>query len=110
MPMDENQSKIAFHLSEYSNFWMGIIRTSVLLGALKRLPEGMILKKTEIPGLPPNMQQVKTVRERIEEVDRDNKILTARLETTKEELEKIPGGKAELKKWKWEKSQDNAKN
>jgi hypothetical protein len=89
---------------------MGIIRTRVLLEALKKLPEEMVLRKSEIPGLPPNMQKVTTIKDRKEEVDRDNKILTARLEATKEELEKIPGGKEALKKWKWEKSQDNGQS
>jgi len=105
----EEKNKIEFLLNEYSNFWMGMIRTGSLLKALKKLPEDMILEKNQIvpsgPGLPPTMKN-KIVKDRIEEVERDNKILTVRLEAVKEELEKIPGGKDALDKWKWDKSQD----
>lgn len=103
--MQADKNKIEFLLNEYSNFWMGMIRTEGLLKALKKLPEGMILEKNQIvpsgPGLPPTMKN-KIVKDRIEEVERDNKVLSARLESTKEMLEAEPGGAEAFKKWQWQ--------
>jgi len=102
--MEAEKNKIEFLLNEYSNFWMGMIRTEGLLKALKKLPGEMTLEKNQLvpsgPGLPPTMKN-KIVKDRIEEVERDHKVLTARLESTKEMLEEMPGGKEALKKWQW---------
>ena len=46
MPKQEtDQNKINILLNEYSNFYLGVIRTEGLLSALKKLPEDMILEK-----------------------------------------------------------------
>ncbi len=108
MPISqEEKNKIEFLLSEYSNFWMGKIRTEGLLRALKKLPADMILRKDEIvtqgPGLPPAFRD-KTVKDRIEELGREDKMLGARLETTTEQLAELPGGKEAIKNWQWKTS------
>lgn len=100
-----DQNKIKFLLNEYSNFYLGVIRTEGLLKALKKLPGDMILKKDEIvssgPGLPPTLRD-KTVKIRLEEIERDHKVLIARLQVTKEMLEAEPDGKKALEKWQWQ--------
>jgi len=100
--MENNRIKIL--LSEYSNFYLGVIRIEGLLKALKKLPEDMILQKDEIissgPGLPPIMRD-KTIKIRLEEVERDHKVIIVRLQVTKEMLEAEPGGKEALEKWIW---------
>lgn len=110
MPKQEtDQNKINILLNEYSNFYLGVIRTEGLLSALKKLPEDMILERDQIvssgPGLPPTLKN-KIVKDRIEEVERDHKILSARLEITKEMLKSTPGGEESLKNWKWKPQQD----
>lgn len=100
----EDKNKVEFLMGEYSNFWMGVLRTEGLLNALKKMPEDMILKANQIvpspPGLPPTVKN-KVVKDRIEEVERDNKVLVARLEAIKEMLKKYPGGVEAIKEWKW---------
>ena len=107
--MSENKNRIAILLNEYSNFYLGAIRLDGLQKALKTLPPDMILEKNEIvssgPGLPPTMRD-KTVEMRLVEVDRDHKILKARLQVVKEMLETEPGGKESLEKWVWEKPKE----
>ncbi len=105
--MDKNKIKVL--LNEYSNFYLGVIRIEGLLKALKTLPADMIMEKNEIvpsgPGLPPIIRD-KTVKVRIEEVERDYKILSARLKAIKETLEAEPGGEEVLKNWVWEKPKE----
>lgn len=104
-----NQNRIKVLLNEYSNFYLAVIRTEGLLKALKTLPSDMVLTKDEIissgPGLPPTMRD-KTVEIRLEEVEGDQKVLTARLQVTKEMLEAEPGGAEILKSWVWEKPKE----
>ena len=111
MPQNQeelDQNKINILLDEYSTFYVGVIRTEGLLKALKQLPDDMILERDKIvslgPGMPPAMTN-KTVKDRLEEVERDNKILSARLGVTKEMLKSTPGGKEALENWKWKTSQ-----
>lgn len=106
MATTEEQNKINFHLCEYSQFWAGAQRIEILLQAFKKLPDDMVLHKESLPGLPPELQQTKIVRDRIREVERENRILKARMEATREVLESLPGGKEALENWKWEESKE----
>ncbi len=88
---------------------MGKIRCEGLLKALKTLDPTMVIEPNEIiasgAGLPPTMRD-KTVAIRIEEVEVNLKILSARLQATKEMLEVEEGGKEALANWVWVKPKE----
>lgn len=97
------QNKINILLDLYGSYYPTLIDTEILLKALKNLPPEMELESKFAGmdlGLPP-MKIKKTVGERIQELERQQKTLVARVEAIKEELEAIPGGAEALKNWKW---------
>lgn len=101
-----DKNKIKILLNEYGNFYLGKIRCETLLKALKTLAPDLVLQSDGMPGLPPQMQKVKTVKDRAEEVERDLKIISARFNATEEMLDAEPGGKEALKQWIWQPQQE----
>ncbi len=102
------QNKIKILLDLYNSYYPVLIDTDVLIKGLKTLPSEVELesKFTGMDlGLSP-MKIRKTVGERIPELERQQKTLTARVEAIKGELEAIPGGAEALKKWVWQPPQE----
>lgn len=100
--MEKMENKIKILLDLYGTYYPSLMDTTILLKALKKLPENLQLEpklmKTAL-GIAP---VEKRVSERIIELERDQKVLLARINAIEEELESIPGGKEALKDWVWE--------
>lgn len=98
----ENKNEIKILLDLYGLYYSILIDTKVLLKALKRLPPDTQLEprlmKTALGVVPVE----KRVSERIIELERDQKVLSARVQAIEEELVSIPSGKEALNDWVWE--------
>lgn len=93
--------RIKILLELYELQYGALIDVECLIAGLKRLPGDMRLEAKLIQiakGIPPAKIEV-TVSQRLEELERDKKILDVRLESYKEQLDIIPGGKKALKDW-----------
>lgn len=101
------KNKIKILLDLYGIHYFQLTDTIVLIKALKKLPEDMQLDaKMNFTTFGP-AQVVKKVSERIVELERNEKILSARVEAIKEEVNAIDGGKEALNNWVWKNEQGN---
>ncbi len=93
--------KIKILLELYELQYGALVDVECLIAGLKRLPGDMRLESRLVQiskGIPP-MKIEMTVSQRLEGLERDKKILDVRLESYKEQLDAIPGGKKALKDW-----------
>jgi hypothetical protein len=96
----ENKIKILLNL--YRSYYPILIDTEILLKALKKLPQDLQLEPKLIKTALGIAPVEKRISERIVELERDQKILSARLQAIEEEIKSIPGGTEALKDWVWE--------
>lgn len=94
-------------INEYSNFYLGSIRSESLLMSLKTLSADMVLQENAMSSLSPNIQKPKVVADRIKEVERDCQILESRLKTTKDLIFAEEGGEEALNAWVWKPELNN---
>lgn len=97
------EAKIKILLDLYGTYYPKLVDTEVLLKALKKLPASMQLepKFTRAgPRMPP-MEVAMNVSERIKELERDQQVLSVRIDAIKDELKATPGGIDAFKKCEW---------